>query len=416
MLEDVCRRKAVLARIRTSRYLPDLEALAEFLDRRGYQRSTMVGYLYAAIHLVSRIEVGEIRLAGLTAVRFQEAARKHRRRCRCPGLNNLDGSFVAVAAHLFEVMKERHGLVSAPAPLTPLERLLGRFDDHLRNERGLAEATRGGYIRALRSPLVARHADADIDVSQWTAGEVRDWVVKRATSSLHGARALGVALRSFLRFLTLRGEPVGHLVAAVPATRCSRLAGLPRALSEEQLSQLMRSIDTSTPIGLRTRAILQCLVELGLRAGEVAALRLADIDWRSGVLRIWPSTGRRCDVLPLISTVGQAVVAYLKRGRPTTADEHVFVRHYLPVGEPLRSHDVTMVVKRAFRRAGLVLPSMGAHVLRHTTASRLVRAGVSLKNIADVMRHRDIDTTRIYTKVDWPRLQEVALPWPEVAP
>jgi len=126
--------------------------------------------------------------------------------------------------------------------------------------------------------------------------------------------------------------------------------------------------------------------------------------------------GHRTDVLPLSDTVGRVIVAYLKRGRPKTVDDHVFVRHFPPVGKPLVSHDVSNSVRRAFRHAGLILPSMGAHVLRHTTASRLVRAGVSLKSIADVMRHRDIDTTRIYTKVDWPRLAEVALAWPAVAP
>jgi site-specific recombinase XerD len=397
--------------------LADLEALAGFLQRRGHRPSTMTGYVYGAFHLVSRIEAGEIRLEKLTAAGLQAAARRHGRRCRCPPPKRLGANFVSVARHLFEVMKERHGLVpkEEPPALTPVEALVQRFDEHLRQERGLAVPTRDKYLRDVRAVLLAKHGTGEVRASEWTAVEVRDFVARRAAAcSLHAARALGVALRAFLRFLALRGECVGHLVAAVPATRHTRLSGLPRALSEDQLSRLMRSVDTSTPIGLRTRAILHCLVGLGLRAGEVAALRLGDIDWRSGVLRIGPSKTRRCDVLPLPSTVGRVVVAYLKRGRPTTVDDHVFVRHYLPVGERLRPHDVTMVVKRAFRRAGLVLPSMGAHVLRHTTASRLVRAGVSLKDIADVMRHRDIDTTRIYTNVDWPRLQEVALPWPEV--
>jgi integrase/recombinase XerD len=417
MLEDFCRRRSVLARIRRSRFLPDLEALAAFLERRGHRRKTLVAYLYGAAHLVWCIESGEISLEGLTAESLQRAAQRHFGRCSCPRPRRLDGHFVSVAPHLFEVMRERHGLApSPPPPPTPVEAILQLFDDHLRNERGLLESTRERYLRDLRVALGARCGHEDVDMSRWTAQDVRDCVAGRAALSLHAARALGVALRGFLRFLTLRGEPVGHLVAAVPTTSRSRLAGLPRGLSEEQLSQLLRSVDVSTPIGLRTRAILECLVSLGLRAGEVAAMRLADIDWRAGMLRINTSKGRRNDVLPLSQTVGRALVAYLKRGRPKTVDGHVFVRHFLPVGEPLISHDITMTVRRAFRRAGLVLPSMGAHVLRHTTASRLARAGVSLKDIADVMRHRDIDTTRIYTKVDWPRLAEVALAWPTVAP
>jgi len=170
--------------------------------------------------------------------------------------------------------------------------------------------------------------------------------------------------------------------------------------------------DVGKPIGLRTRAIVECLVGLGLRAGEVAALRLCDLDWRAGTLRVATSKIRRGDVLPLPHRVGRAIAAYLKKGRPTTTDDHTFVRHYMPVGKPLDSADVTNTVARAFKRAGLSLPSMGAHALRHATASRLVRAGVSIKAVADVMRHRDLDTTRIYARVDWPRLAEVALPWP----
>jgi len=418
MLEDFCRRESVLARIRASRFSTDLEALAAFLEQRGHRRKTLVAYLYGAAHLVSCIESGEIPLEGLTAESLQCAARRHFGRCFCPRPRRLDGHFVSVAPHLFEVMRERHGLASSPAlpQPTPVEAVLQLFDDHLRDERGLLESTRTRYLRDLRVALGARCGHEGVEMSRWTAQDVRDCVAGRAALSLHAARALGVALRGFLRFLTLRGEPVGHLVAAVPTTSRSRLAGLPRGLSEEQLSQLFRSVDVSTPIGLRTRAILECLVSLGLRAGEVAALRLADIDWRAGMLRINTSKGRRSDVLPLSQAVGRALVAYLKRGRPKTVDGHVFVRHFLPVGEPLISHDVTMTVRRAFKRAGLILPSMGAHVLRHTTASRLARAGVSLKDIADVMRHRDIDTTRIYTKVDWPRLAEVALAWPTVVP
>lgn len=176
--------------------------------------------------------------------------------------------------------------------------------------------------------------------------------------------------------------------------------------------ELVDSIDVGKPIGLRTRAIVECLVGLGLRAGEVAALRLCDLDWRSGTLRVATSKVRRGAMMPLPHRVGRAVAAYLKRGRPASADEHVFVRHYMPIGAALDSSDVTHTVNRAFRRVGLLLPSMGAHALRHTTAGRLVRAGVSFKQIADLMRHRHIDSTRIYTKVDWPRLAEVALPWP----
>lgn len=268
-----------------------------------------------------------------------------------------------------------------PAAVTPLDTILGLFDVHLRNECGLRSATRQRYLRDLRAALAARCGNEAVDASCWTAEDVRELVAGRTAVSRHAAQRLAVALRSFLRFRALRGEAVGHLAAAIPATSRSRLSGLPRGLSDEHLARLFWAVDLSTPIGLRTAAILECLVSLGLRAGEVARLRLGDIDWRAGVIRVEGHKGRRTDALPLPHTVGRAVVAYLKQGRPRTLDDHVFVRHYLPVGEPLVSHDVSMSVRRAFRRAGL--PPMGAHVLRHTTAIRLARAGVGLKHIAD---------------------------------
>ena len=126
-----------------------------------------------------------------------------------------------------------------------------------------------------------------------------------------------------------------------------------------------------------------------------------------------PTTkSRRVQSLPLPRAVGQVLVSYLKRGRPKSRTDRIFVRHYFPVGGPLQSKDITNTVRRAMVRAGLRLPSIGAHSLRHTVASRLVRAGVGIKDIADIMRHRDLDTTRVYAGVDWPRLSEVALPWP----
>jgi site-specific recombinase XerD len=247
--------------------------------------------------------------------------------------------------------------------------------------------------------------------------EVRDWVAARAVNSApNTVRRLTSALRTLFRFLAVNGRPGAALSAAVPTIRSTRLCHVPHGLDEQQLRQLIDAIDTSKAIGLRTAAMVQCMVILGLRAGEVAALELADIDWRAGTLRLGRTKPRRAAVLPLSPPVGRSIAAYLQRGRPKTEDRHVFVRHFMPIGLALKSVDVTCTIGRAIRHAGLILPSSGAHILRHTAAGRLVRAGAKMKEVADVLRHRELDTTRIYTKVDWPRLAEVALPWPtEVA-
>jgi integrase len=158
------------------------------------------------------------------------------------------------------------------------------------------------------------------------------------------------------------------------------------------------------------------MAQLGLRASDVAGLTLDDIDWRAGTLRLLVAKERRASVLPLPRSVGRAIVVYLRRGRPRTQDRHVFVRHALPLGQPIGADVVRTAIRRAFGRAQVSAPSQGTHTLRHTAATRMVRAGASLKQVADVLRHRSLNTVMIYTKVDLPRLAEVALPWPEVKP
>ena len=401
--------------VRDSQLAADLDALRTFLRRRGHRAHTLAGYMCGAAHLAACIERRLVRLDGLTAEGLQRFARDHVKRCSCRRPRAKGRNFISVARHFYQVLEERHRVapqVVQSRNATPAELMLIRFDKHLGEDRGLRESSRESTIRQLVTVLRERFGSGTVNLASWTPEEIRECVVTRTTCSLYAARKRAMALRSLFRFLALEGESVAHLALAIPVVRYTRYAGLPGGLSEQQLEQLRRAINVRTAIGLRARAIIECLVTLGLRAGEVAGLRFNDIDWRAGTLRVQISKVRRGDTLPLPARVGRAIAAYLRHGRAATKSNHVFVRHYMPVGQPLRSKDVTGTVRRAFGRAGLHLPSMGAHVLRHTTASRLVRAGVSFKQVADVMRHRHIDTTRIYTKVDWPRLAEVALPWP----
>jgi integrase len=161
---------------------------------------------------------------------------------------------------------------------------------------------------------------------------------------------------------------------------------------------------------LRGYAMVRCLVDLGLREREVVTLELEDIDWEAGTLRIRKGKSLRVDVLPLPQTTGRAIAAYLRSERPTTVNRHVFVRHVAPVDEPIRPDVVRNTVRLAYRRCGL--PYTRVHILRHTLASRLLETGGTLKEVADMLRHRDLDTSMIYAKVDIGRLAAVAMPWP----
>jgi site-specific recombinase XerD len=304
-------------------------------------------------------------------------------------------------------------MCSAP-PFDTLDGTLDAFSEHLRITRGCLPATCERSVRDVRQLLTLLPTSDRLDLRQVTGDVLRRFVVDRATRySSRTARRSASAARSFVRFLHLSGVVDGRLAQAVPSVRDTRRAALPKALAPAELRQLLEAVDPSTPVGQRDRAMLVCLASLGLRAKEVAELSLDAIDWRAGTLTIATSKTRRAHRLPLPATVGRAIATYLRSGRPATAVRRVFVRHLAPIGAPLRSANVSGAVRRAFLRCALDVPARGAHALRHTAATHMVGAGVSLKAVADVLGHRSLDTTALYTKVDLSRLREVARPWPE---
>jgi len=254
-----------------------------------------------------------------------------------------------------------------------------------------------------------------VDLRAFKPEQIIDFISEQARErSPETARVIRTALRSLFRFAQLKGQCDGTLASAVPRVARWKRAPLPRALSDQQLATLLKAFDRSTVIGRRDYVITLCLAQLGLRAGEVAALTLDDIDWRSATLQLTRAKERRANVLPLPAPLGRAIASYLRRDRPPTQKRQLFVRNRAPFGEPLTSDAVQAIVHRAFARADLGIAFCGAHVLRHTAATRMVRAGSSLKEVADVLRHRSLETVMIYTKLDLPTLATVAQPWPEV--
>jgi site-specific recombinase XerD len=204
---------------------------------------------------------------------------------------------------------------------------------------------------------------------------------------------------------------------AIPKVAYWRLSSLPCALRDDQLTEVLASFDPSSPCGHRDRAVVVSLATLGLRPSEIAALCLEDIDWRKGLFHLRTRKTRHGAVLPLPRAVGRAIVTYLRQARPATPERRVFVQQIgSRRGRPISSTAVSAIVARALRRAKVDTTLTGAYIFRHTVASRLVRQGASLKEIADFLGHRNLETTTIYAKVDLPALRRVALPWPEVRP
>ena len=297
-----------------------------------------------------------------------------------------------------------------------VDRLVEAYTHHQRRTRGLRPQTLRNRAWFVRRLVRAALGTDPIDPSRLTPADVAAFITSlRHRFSPGSMRTVRSSLRSFFRFLRFEGFCGDALEAALPTVAHWRLATLPRSLTEQQVEQVFASFDAPTPCRQRDQTIVQCLSTLGLRPGEVAGLCLDDIDWRNGTLQIRARKNRRGAVLPLPRVVGQALVAYLSGERPATDQRRVFVQHLGDRrGEPLSSPAVSAVVVRALRRAAVYTPLAGPYVFRHTVASRMVREGASLKEVADVLGHRSLDTTMIYAKLDLPRLREVALPWPEV--
>ena len=295
-----------------------------------------------------------------------------------------------------------------------IDSLVGAYDEYLHSVRGAQPETRRAYSRDVRQFLEAVFDDRrSVAPAAITAADVALFIEERSRRLRPGSmKMVAAGLRGFFRFLALLGDGDPRLAGAVPTVARWRLSTLPKFLDRESEAQLLASFDLATTIGRRDRAIVLCLSALGLRACELADLRLDDIDWRAGSLRLRCRKLRRGHVLPLPHDVGLALVAYVLDDRPQTDERRVFLTHC--GARALCARAIRDVVRAALRRADIEgLASMGSHILRHTLATRMIRGGASIVEIADVLGHRSLDTTAIYAKVDLPALTRVALPWPE---
>ena len=306
--------------------------------------------------------------------------------------------------------------VSSPVPVSvSRDEWLRRFDQYLKDVRGLRPGSRRVYGRHVRDLLTTQFAPEACDLWGLSAQIIWDFI--QTQSGKRRSRTIKTvlpAIRGFLRYLVLLGVCDASLVAAVPSVPRWRLSSLPRVPSEEEIAGLLLGFNRDTATGRRDYAIALCLIRLGLRAGEAANLTLDDVDWRGHGLRLTTDKERRVSSLPLPDDVAAAVVEYLQRGRPVTADRHVFVQHRRAPrpGSALTSGAVGLIIARGWQRSGLTVPYRGTHVLRHSLASRLLAGGADLKRIADILRQRSLDTTMIYSKVDRERLAEIVQMWP----
>jgi integrase/recombinase XerD len=296
---------------------------------------------------------------------------------------------------------------------SPWGRLEHAFREHLRAERGLCATTIENYCSFLRRFLSERLDTPTRSVSTLTAADVSAFVRRHAHDRGPAtAKMMVTGLRALFRFLFQTGELALDLSAAVPPIRDWRLATIPKAIPPEDVERVVNATDLHTATGRRDRAVLLLLARLGLRAGEIVAMELDDIDWRAGELTIRGKKGLRYDRFPLPADVGEALARYLRRDRPATTSRRVFFCMRAPRRPFANKSVITGIMDRAITRAGLEPPVRGAHLLRHSLAIRMLRQGASFTEIGQVLRHRLAQTTEIYAKVDLDSLRSVVQPWP----
>lgn len=299
---------------------------------------------------------------------------------------------------------------------TSIDVFLDEYRSFLTQQRGLAPASVRARLGTARRFVKVQRLDDASRRSSLTAGTVIEYVRRYARADRpQSAKAMCSGLRAFLAYLQFRGELSRDIVASVPAVAGWRQASLPKHLTGAQLETVLSQPDRGTRDGRRDYAILLLLSKLGLRANEVAALCLDDIDWHTGEVRV-RRKGRSCVRMPLPATVGKAVAAYLRHSRPRSVSRRVFLRHYAPYIGFLDSTGISAVVRRTLRASAVKVTAHGAHVLRHTFATGLLREGLPLAQISVLMGHQDPNTTRVYAKIDEAALRAVAMPWPGVTP
>ena len=381
----------------------------EHLERQGYRSGAVADHLWLLVDVSCWLAGRGLGATDLTEVCLDQFLAERRASGRLR-LCSSRGS-----QPLLEYLRGL-GVVPAPVAVTPLTaagQLIERYSAYLLEWRGLSPSTVRNYVGVARVFFSWREETVRILALEGLDGAaVIAFVLDESQRcSVGSAKCMVTRLRALLRFLHVEGEIDRDLAGVVPSIASWRLAGLVKALDSRSVARLLASCDRRTRVGRRDFTVLTLLSRLGLRAGELAALRLSDIDWRAGELLV-RGKGHRQEHLPLPTDVGEALAGWLTRGRPSCECVFVFTRVRAPL-QGLSSGGISAIVQHACKRAGL--PVIGAHRLRHTAATEMLRAGGSLTEVGQVLRHRSRDVTSIYAKVDRLALAAVVQPWPGAA-
>ena len=396
-----------------SQLAPYVDAFMLHLFDCRYASNTINNYLAGLSHFAHWTTLCNIDVKSIDEKLIQQFLNDHLPRCNCEApvfLTRKDSR--AALGHLLVLLRANAVIADPAIGLTPVDEELQRFDDHMNHVRGLAPSTRKTNLCFIRRLLLGQFGDQAVVISAILPDHIRQFVASQSklckvTTSISAPIS---ALRGYFRYRATLGDRVHQLIGVANFPANWQQASLPKTLSNSEVECLLAALVHDGTAALRTAAIVHCALDLGLRSCEVAHLGLDDIDWSAATITLRGTKGRREDVMPLPAATGQAIADYLKYERPPTSNRGVFVRNIAPRDQPVGPDLIRKSIRQAYARAGL--PYTRSHLLRHTMASRLLAGGSSLKEVADVLRHRSLNTTLIYAKLDSKNLAEVALPWP----
>ncbi len=382
--------------------------------RRGrYSGSSTRQCLNSLAHFSHWMALCSLTMKSLDDGCIDQFLRYHLPRCNCPGeaLRTPELLHAALTA-LMAILRENGAIAELPTPAGPIADELRNYDTSMRDARGLAEGTRSAYLRIVERLLLYKFADRPVVFGELQPDDVRRFIANQLESldSISNAKTIAATLRAYFRYRATCGDAVQPLLAVIVSIAHWSLASLPRALKAEEVDRLLSSFTATLQSPRRGYAVVRLGLDLGLRSIEINRLQLSDIDWRTGTVTLKRTKSRQQEVLPLPLETGRALEAYIRHERPQTSFGTVFVRHLAPHNKPMGVDGIRRVVRDAFMRVGI--PHGRSHALRHTLACRIVNQGGSIKEVADVLRHRSLDTSLIYAKLDHGALAGVALPWP----
>ena len=386
----------------------DLDGFSDRLAAYGYARITATNKLRLVRHLSRWLDQQWLGVEALDEQCFEAFLSARRARSKSHGE-------ATTGRQLLSYLRES-GRVPVAAAVAERDHPIGRikrtYERFLIRERGLCPATVHRYLRIVDAFLTERFATRAVVLQRLVAQDANRFILRHSQRlSRSHAKLLATALRSFLRHLYQRGDIRVDLASAVLPVMNWRLSGLPKALAPEQVESVIESCDRRTATGRRNRAILLLLGRLGLRVGEVTTMTLDDLDWEQGVV-IVSSKGQRREPLPLPHEVGEALVAYLRDGRPPCSTRRLFVTMRPPHRGFADTTAIRDVVRRSLARVGIDPPFKGSHLMRHSLATGMLRSGASLEDIGQILRHRHPETTQIYAKLDLEALRALAPVWP----